>query len=89
LNAHPLFHNPSDLDIKSTKVDGHKFPRMVVKEREEIVVLGKKYTAEEIEEAGNRMSIEAFKNLLENTSPDEYVILDMRNNHEYQLGHFK
>lgn len=89
LAQHPLFHNPPDLDIKATEVDGHKFPKMTVKVREEIVSLGKKYTKEEIEEAGNRMDIEEFKKLLDSGKTDDYVILDMRNNHEYKLGHFK
>ncbi len=89
LDAHPLFNNPPDLDVKSTPVDGHKFPRMSVKHREEIVSLGKKYSKEEIEQAGNRMSIEEFKELLDTGNIDDYIVLDMRNNHEYQLGHFK
>ena len=38
---------------------------MQVKVREEIVALGKKYSRQEIEEAGNRMSIEEFKELLD------------------------
>ena len=62
---------------------------MIVKEKDEIVALGKTYTPEEIDEAGNRMSIEDFKDLMENGNPDEYAILDMRNNHEYSLGHFE
>jgi predicted sulfurtransferase len=39
LSAHSLFNNPADLEIKATRVDGHKFPRMRVKVRDEIVVL--------------------------------------------------
>lgn len=89
LQNHPLWKDIPDIDIKSSPTDGHKFPRMQVKVREEIVALGKKYSKEEIEQAGNRMSIEAFKDLLENKSPDDYIVLDMRNNHEYKLGHFK
>lgn len=89
LDSHELFNNPEDLEIKSCKVDGHKFPRMAVKHREEIVALWKKYSKEEIEEAGNRMWIEEFKDLIDNWNPDDYIILDMRNNHEYKLGHFK
>ena len=88
LDNHPLFNNPEDFDIKATQVDEHKFEKMIVKEKEEIVELGKQYTPEEIEEAWNRMNIEDFKDLMENGNPDEYVILDMRNNHEYSLGHF-
>lgn len=89
LNNHELFNNPDDLDIKSSKVDWHKFPRMAVKHREEIVSLGKKYKREEIEKAGNRMGIEEFKDILDNGKIDDYIVLDMRNNHEYKLWHFK
>lgn len=89
LASHPLFHNPPDIDIKATVVDGHKFPKMTVKVREEIVSLGKKYTTYEIDEAGNRMSIEEFKNIIDSWKIDEYIVLDMRNNHEYKLWHFK
>ncbi|MDP5038832.1 MAG: rhodanese-like domain-containing protein, partial [Candidatus Gracilibacteria bacterium] len=63
--------------------------RMAVKYREEIVALGKKYSKDEIKSAGNRMSIEEFKYLLDNGNIDDYIVLDMRNNHEYKLGHFK
>jgi UPF0176 protein len=89
LQNHPLWQDIADMDIKSSPTDGHKFPRMQVKVREEIVALGKKYSKEEIEKAGNRMSIEEFKDLVDNKNPDDYIILDMRNNHEYKLGHFK
>lgn len=89
LDSHELFNNPEDFDIKSCKVDSHKFPRMAVKHREEIVALWKKYSKEEIEEAWNRMEIDEFKDLIDNGNPDDYIILDMRNNHEYKLGHFK
>lgn len=89
LDNHPLFNNIEDLEIKSSKVDWHKFPRMAVKYREEIVALWKKYSKDEIENAWNRMSIEEFKDLLDNGNIDDYIVLDMRNNHEYNLWHFK
>lgn len=89
LNNHDLFNNPEDFDIKSCEVDSHKFPKMSVKHREEIVALWKKYTKDEIEKAWNRMWIEEFKKLVDNEDPDNYIILDMRNNHEYKLWHFK
>lgn len=89
LANHPLWKDIADIDVKSSPTDSHKFPRMQVKVRDEIVTLGKKYSKEEIEEAGNRITIEEFKDLLENKNPDDYVILDMRNNHEYKLWHFK
>ncbi len=89
LNTHKLFNNPSDFEIKKTQVDWHKFSRMIVKFRDEIVVLWKKYTKEEINKAWNRMCIKDFKNLIDNWDPNDYIILDMRNNHEYNLWHFK
>ena len=89
LQQHELFNNPDDLDIKSCKVQGHQFPKMKVKVRDEIVVLWKKYSKQEIEAAGNRMQIEEFKELLDNEKADDYIVLDMRNDHEYRLGHFK
>lgn len=89
LANHPLWKDIADIDVKSSPTDGHKFPRMQVKVREEIVALGKKYSRDEIEQAGNRMTIEDFKELIDNKSPDDYIILDMRNNHEYKLWHFK
>ena len=89
LQNHSLWKDIPDIDIKSSKVDGHQFPRMQVKVRDEIVVLWKKYNADQVESAGNRMNIEEFKDLLDNKNPDDYVVLDMRNNHEYKLGHFK
>lgn len=89
LSNHKLFNNPEDFEIKASKVDGHKFPKMAVKYREEIVALWKKYSKEEIEEAGNRMDIKDFKELLDNGNIDDYIVLDMRNNHEYKLWHFK
>ncbi|MDQ7008952.1 MAG: rhodanese-like domain-containing protein [Candidatus Gracilibacteria bacterium] len=89
INNHDLFKNPEDIDIKSCKVKGHQFPKMKVKVRDEIVVLGKKFTRKEIEEAGNRMQIEDFKEILDNGQIDDYIVLDMRNDHEYRLGHFK
>ncbi len=89
LQDHPLWKDIEDIDAKSSLVDGHQFPRMQVKVRDEIVALGAKYSAKEIDSAGNRMQIDEFKDLLDNGNIDDYIVLDMRNNHEYQLWHFK
>jgi UPF0176 protein len=89
LQNHPLWKDIPDIDIKSSPVDGHKFSRMQAKVREEIVALGKKYSREEIEKTGNRMDIKTFKEIIDTGRTDDYLILDMRNNHEYKLGHFK
>ena len=89
LENHPLWKWIEDIDVKSSSVEWHQFPRMQVKVKNEIVWLWVKYTPEEIEAAGNRMQIEEFKELLDTGNIDDYIVLDMRNNHEYQLGHFK
>ncbi len=89
LDNHPLWKNIQDIDIKSSPTNTHQFSRMQVKVRDEIVVLWKKYSQKEIQQAGNRMSIEEFKKILDSENRQDYVILDMRNNHEYQLWHFK
>lgn len=88
LANHPFFHNIADIDVKACDVKGHCFKKMIVKVREEIVTLGKKYTADQIKKGWQRMTIEEFKNILDKNN-DDYVIIDMRNSYEYKLWHFK
>lgn len=88
LNSIPYFRDIPDIEIKANDVDSHKFDKMIVKYRKEIVVLGAVYQAKDIENSKVKMSIEEFKNILD-SEDDSYVILDMRNNYEYKLGHFK
>jgi predicted sulfurtransferase len=57
---------------------------MSVKIRNEIVTLGEKVTATEIQKYHKEIQIEEFKKVLEE-NPDEYAILDMRNDYEYRL----
>lgn len=66
----------------------HQFPRLTVKVRNEIVVLGEKVTAEDVHAFKRELSPEEFKKIID-TQDDNYLILDMRNDYEYQLGHFK
>ena len=61
---------------------------MSVKIREEIVTLGEKVTEEEVKKFHKEILIEEFKRVIDNKN-DEYAILDMRNDYEYRLGHFK
>lgn len=87
-NSH-YFRDIKDIDAKATPVDDHQFPRMSVKVRDEIVTLGSKVTAEEVLKFHKEISPEGFKALLDSGKTDDYVILDMRNDYEYDLGHFK
>jgi len=61
---------------------------MIVRYRDEIVALGKKVTKQQIDDANRVLSIDDFKEVLDSEAEDR-AILDMRNDYEWQLGHFK
>lgn len=83
------FQDIPDIDVKATRVDDYYFDRMIVKYRKEIVALGTQVTQAEIEQYHKEMSPEDFKKLIDNGQLDDWVIIDMRNDYEYKLGHFK
>jgi UPF0176 protein len=89
LAANPYFQNISDIDAKATKVDAYYFDKMTVKYRREIVALGTTVTQAEIETYRKEMSVEDFKQLVDSGDLQDWVIVDMRNDYEYKLGHFK
>ncbi|MFN3196347.1 MAG: rhodanese-related sulfurtransferase [Chlorobiota bacterium] len=88
LENNQYFKDIPDIEAKATEVDEHKFPKMIVRYRKEIVALGEVYSAAEIEKVKSKMSVEEFKKVMDEEN-DDYLILDMRNNYEYKLGHFK
>jgi len=88
LNSKEYFRDMPDIEKKATIVDSHKFDKLIVRYRKEIVALGERYTADDIRKYAHKMSIDDFKQLMDG-SVDDYVILDMRNDYEYKLGHFK
>lgn len=88
LDSIPAFRDIPDIEAKAMKVDSHYFDKMIVRYRKEIVALGESYSAREIEENRHLISVADFKSIMDNDN-DAYVILDMRNNYEYDLGHFK
>ena len=77
-----------EIDAKITQVDRHQFDKMIVKYRAEIVALGKKVSATQIQQADKQISIEELKRIIEEDDK-ERAILDMRNDYERELGHFK
>lgn len=89
LQSSPYFNDIKDIDIKATRVDDYYFDRMIVKYRKEIVALGTSVTQAEIEQYHKEMSPEDFKKLIDNGELEDWVIVDMRNDYEYKLGHFK
>ena len=89
LESNSYFKNIPDIETKSTPVPDHQFPKMIVRYKKEIVGLGAIYDASEIIESKFKISTEEFKKVIDEGDSSEYLILDMRNNYEYELGHFK
>ncbi len=89
LASKSIYNNIPDLDIKSTKVSEYYFDKIIVRYRREIVALDYPVTAAQVEQYRQDISIEEFKELLDHGNPDDFIVLDMRNNYEYLLGHFK
>ncbi len=89
LEKHPYFNDIPYIDDKAQEVSEHQFKKLIVRYRKEIVALGKVYKASQIQNARVKVSVDEFKELLEKKDPNSYLILDMRNNYEYKLGHFK
>jgi len=88
LDSIPYFKEIPFIDEKAQAIEEHAFPKMIVRYRDEIVALGVKYSQKEIEDHKYKISPDNFKERLEN-DPESLAILDLRNNYEYKLGHFK
>ncbi len=88
LSQNPYFKDIPDVDIKATEVDGHQFDKMIVRYREEIVALGKTVSEQQVKEADKQITIDEMKRIID-TEDGDRAILDMRNDYERQLGHFK
>lgn len=76
-----------DMTFKEDKADGHAFKKMHVKTRPEIVSL--KLGDEDLDPnntTGEYLSPTEFKDAL---LDDDTIVLDARNDYEYDLGHFR
>lgn len=62
----------------------HVFPRLTIKVRKELAALGVDVS---IDDRGTYMSPAEWKEALE--SPEDKIVLDIRNNYEWELGHFE
>lgn len=74
-----------DTEFKTDDSDYIPFPRLTVKTRDEIVSLH----MDEVDPAdgGRHLSPAEWKNVME--SGEDYVMIDVRNNYESKIGHFK
>lgn len=74
------------MEWKIDDVDSHQFPRLSIKVREEIVPLGlDKEDFSPRECTGTHLSPEEWRKMM---NEEDTVILDARNQYEWELGHF-
>lgn len=85
LHSDPRF---ADMEFKIDAAEGHVFPKLSIKVREEIVRLGldEESDIDPNELTGERLSPLAF---YEKMQEEEVVIIDGRNDYEAELGRFK
>lgn len=83
MNKNPLFH---DMVFKVDAHDGHAFKKMHVRPRPELVTLRLEDDIDPREVTGEYLSPKEF---LEAMQEEDTVILDARNDYEYDVGHFR
>lgn len=84
MDNHPL---TAGLEWKVDEVDAHQFPRLSIKVREEIVPLGLKnqdFSPREV--TGEYLNPTQWHEMM---NEDDTVIIDARNQYEWELGHFE
>jgi UPF0176 protein len=77
----------SDVLIKRSAGTGASFPKLSVKVRDEIVGTRFPKEVDPRKETARRLSPEELRTWYENQK--DFVVVDMRNDYEYQSGHFK
>ncbi|MBC1292734.1 rhodanese-related sulfurtransferase [Listeria booriae] len=83
MHADPRF---ADMVFKIDAADKHAFQKMHVRPRTEIVSLSLENDVNPLEVTGNYMEPEEFREALKD---ENTVILDARNDYEFDLGHFR
>lgn len=76
-----------DIEIKRSASEGKSFPKLSVKVREEIVGTHFPKTVNPCDKTGKYLKPEELKGWFE--EKEDFVIVDMRNDYEFALGHFK
>ncbi|WP_347550214.1 rhodanese-related sulfurtransferase [Pseudalkalibacillus hwajinpoensis] len=75
-----------DMVFKIDKVEGHTFKKMHVRARDEIVSLRLEEDINPKEMTGNYLEPKDFMEALED---DDVIVIDARNDYEYDIGHFR
>jgi UPF0176 protein len=76
----------SDIVFKIDEAEGHAFKKMHVRPRNEIVALDLEDDVNPKELTGKYLSPTEFRDALQS---DDTVVIDARNDYEYDLGHFR
>jgi UPF0176 protein len=77
----------SDMKVKRSKGNGNAFPKLSVKVREEIVGTKFPKSVDPRKRTATHLAPEELRSWYEEGK--DFVIVDMRNDYEYQSGHFK
>lgn len=83
LHADPRF---ADMPFKIDEADGHAFKKLIIKVRPEIVRLGLDSDVNPLQRTGRRLSPKEFYEAMQQ---EDVVVIDARNDYEYNVGHFK
>lgn len=76
----------TDMEYKIDEADDHAFKKMFVRPRSEIVTMELEEDIDPNELTGKRLKPKEF---LEAMQEDNVVIIDARNDYEYDIGHFR
>ncbi|HEY0827529.1 MAG TPA: rhodanese-related sulfurtransferase, partial [Bacilli bacterium] len=79
----PLF---SDMDFKVDASEGHAFAKLFVRPRDELVSFRLAKDIDPNERTGTHLTPQQFYQQMQK---DDCVILDGRNEYEYEIGHFR
>lgn len=84
MNEHPLFGN---IDWKTALGDSQAFPKLKISVKNEIVHLGVDTKEVTVKDGGRHLTPDEIHELLSNR-PEDFVLLDTRNNYETAVGAF-
>ena len=82
------FQDIADIEIKTMDVAKHCFDKLIVRIRKEIVTVGTVVSPWDVQKNYKKILIEDVKYIIDTQDPD-WIVLDMRNDYEYNLWHFK
>ncbi|MFS0728203.1 rhodanese-related sulfurtransferase [Paenibacillus sp. 1P07SE] len=83
MHAHPYFQ---DMVFKIDEHDGHAFKKLFVRPKKELVTLRYETPLDPNVTSGKRLSPKEFYEQLQR---DDVIVVDGRNDYEYDLGHFR